>query len=413
MRKLAQSCEYLFVMLSLLFLSGGIITLLRNSAGADGPGGGDSLQQGISMGIYVITALLLILRRSAISKILYAGRWFWPLFVWVLLSCAWSIDPSLSIRRVFALLGTTIFGLYLADRFSMSAFLILLGRTLLLGAILSVIFVIFIPELGTHTPDGRGSAWRGIYWHKNMLGRISVISTITFALLSLQNSRHWWLAVLLSLGLLGMASSATGLFVLGATIFWWIILRLLRQRLQLLSLTLVLLISCGGGALIWLSENYELLLDAFGRDVTLTGRFPLWTAVVEYALRQPWIGYGYAAFWTAKDGWAPEVWSLVGWTVPHAHNGFLDIWLALGYIGVLLFVICVSLPLTEGLRSWREGYNDVLWPLLYTFIFALYNLTESSIVLGNSILHVLFVLSLTKLVSRQVPSHLRLARVAA
>jgi O-antigen ligase len=79
-------------------------------------------------------------------------------------------------------------------------------------------------------------------------------------------------------------------------------------------------------------------LDAGGSDLaTLTGRTPLWEELGRYFAAQPWLGYGFGAFWNPE--FMPAIWSVVGWDAPVAHNGFIDEALATGVIGLFLFLV--------------------------------------------------------------------------
>ncbi len=68
-----------------------------------------------------------------------------------------------------------------------------------------------------------------------------------------------------------------------------------------------------------------LILEAVGRTTTLTGRTPLWAAVVDAIKLRPWLGYGYAIFWVGGNLDSLNVIKIAGWNAPHAHNGYLEI----------------------------------------------------------------------------------------
>ena len=78
----------------------------------------------------------------------------------------------------------------------------------------------------------------------------------------------------------------------------------------------------------------------------------IWKQVWRFILQRPILGWGYAAFWRGIEGQSFEVVAAMRFIVFHAHNGFLEIWLELGILGLALFTLSY-------LRAWRK-----LWPLL-------------------------------------------------
>jgi O-antigen ligase len=75
-----------------------------------------------------------------------------------------------------------------------------------------------------------------------------------------------------------------------------------------------------------------------GKDPTLTGRTELWAYVNYYISERPVLGWGLYAFWASANPAAEEIWSEVGWTPPHAHNGLLEMLLEVGIVGTAFFV---------------------------------------------------------------------------
>jgi O-antigen ligase len=78
------------------------------------------------------------------------------------------------------------------------------------------------------------------------------------------------------------------------------------------------------------------IIKGLGRNPTLTGRTAIWNAVLPFA-GNPLIGTGYESFWVGKR--VEEFWSrndgvLNG--ITEAHNGYLELYLNLGWIGVAL-----------------------------------------------------------------------------
>jgi O-antigen ligase len=121
---------------------------------------------------------------------------------------------------------------------------------------------------------------------------------------------------------------------------------------------------------------YGTLDTGGGQLATLTGRTPLWDELLRYATAQPWAGYGFGAFWNPV--FMPDIWSVVGWEPPVAHNGFLDEVLATGVIGLVLFLVAwlTGVALAARLRfKHKDAFS--LWVLTAMVFFLLCNLGDS------------------------------------
>jgi len=132
-------------------------------------------------------------------------------------------------------------------------------------------------------------------------------------------------------------------------------------------------------------------LGALGKDVTLTGRVPLWLALIPFLQERPWTGYGLGGFWLGWEGPSAYVWSQVGWDPSHGHNGYLDLWLDLGLIGLSLGLWLLLSLLSWGIRRYlREGFSgtNLFWVGLGVFL-AVYNFAESNFLRANNLYWIL------------------------
>jgi O-antigen ligase len=198
------------------------------------------------------------------------------------------------------------------------------------------------------------------------------------------------LAVAGALVLLSRSLTAvvTALLLVGLLRFY----RMLNRSLGAATLTAIGFLLLTGIPAIWIASEADTILRAAGRDITLSGRTVLWGFVLESIRQQPWIGYGFSAFWTEANSAATFIITEIRWSTPHAHNGFLDLLLELGAVGLTIFLIGFGVALARAGRAVRtsEGLT-ALWPVAYlTFLF-LYNLTESASVKQGSMYWVLYV----------------------
>jgi O-antigen ligase len=83
------------------------------------------------------------------------------------------------------------------------------------------------------------------------------------------------------------------------------------------------------------------LLGLLGRTSSLTGRTDVWKAVLSIHTN-PLLGAGYESFWLGDR--IEEVWRIVGFNnFAEAHNGYLEIYINLGWLGlIMLGVLFVS-----------------------------------------------------------------------
>ena len=92
-----------------------------------------------------------------------------------------------------------------------------------------------------------------------------------------------------------------------------------------------------------------------GKDPTLTGRTDIWGYVIPDIYRRPFLGWGYAAFWSTEN---PEAWKIADalhWFAPQAHNGVLEILLSVGLIGAVFFLYLWGRTVRLSLKCMRTS----------------------------------------------------------
>jgi exopolysaccharide production protein ExoQ len=192
--------------------------------------------------------------------------------------------------------------------------------------------------------------------------------------------------------LLVMSKSATGVVVTAMLLALLPFRKLLYLRTRKLIAVSALLLPLASVVIFFAVEYIDEIFLALGRTSSLSGRIPLWRIVIEEIAARPIRGYGFAAFWTSWEG--QRVSDTVSWdvAVPHAHNGFLEVTLGLGLVGVTLLLLSIGQGFRGGLRIARDrGEIENAWPLLFIVYSVLYNLTESSFIAVNGIYWMAFV----------------------
>jgi O-antigen ligase len=221
-----------------------------------------------------------------------------------------------------------------------------------------------------------------------------VLSTIVFLTLVKILPKHRWVTVggmVLSIALVLLSSSTTSLLILILLLSLFPLIRVLRRDPKRAAAALAIAVLLAIGASYWVTAHFDSALDLLGKDETLTGRTDLWAVAVVMALERPWLGYGYNAFWLGLGGPSAEVWRVVGWVPSHGHNGFLDVWLDLGLLGVAVFLFGFAVYSRRAVALLRKWHSpEALWPAIFLAYLFLSNLTESSLIGENSIFWVLY-----------------------
>ncbi len=307
-------------------------------------------------------------------------------------STLWSIDQELTSRRFIAIGMTTTFGLYLAARYGWSDLLTLFGITWLILCLGTFIVTLTLPSLGVDSEVHIG-AWKGLWFEKNAMGGHMSRASFLFGFLVLtqpDKRKAWAAGLLMSVVLVVLSQSATALLgmILGCLVLatGWVM-----RRGPIASLSMFWAIVTFGGAFVLIMiVNPELLFGLIGRDATLTGRTDIWEILLELIKKQPERGYGYGAFWSPGSSPALYVREITQWEVPTAHNGWLEVWLGIGFWGLALF--CLSFFMTV-VRALREAFSGWIGFFALGFIlqFIVFSLSESNILQQNSITWVAYV----------------------
>ncbi len=345
---------------------------------------------------FLLTVLLLVVHWRRVHSLL---RTAWPLLLLVVLAAAsafWSVAPFLSLRRAIALTGSTAFGMLLAVRFRRDQQLKLLAVVLGVVACGSLALALLRPQYGVMTRPF-GGAWRGLYPHKNQLGRIMGLAAFVFVFLGSESRRLRPVAFVgLGLSLFLVYESVSRSAEIAETVCAAALgLFCSAQRLPHRRRTQVLIAAATVAAvmIVWAVQHGAALLPHLGKDPTLNRRTELWAVLVDMIRARPWLGYGYGAFWQGPSGVSRELRNVFWhWTAPHAHNGFIDLTLALGVCGLALFVVSFVVALRQA-YTWAMAEPSLarLWPLTYLLLFGLTNLTESVMLLQNNIFWPLYV----------------------
>ena len=307
-----------------------------------------------------------------------------PILAILLFPVSQQITRTISSGAV--LLGGTLLVFYMLARFSMEEVLEFL---LVLGAIslfISIVFAILLPQYGIDTVGGHYPAWKGIYSAKNRFGNM-VVLFMTVALTYRPRTR-WlrfvtWSMILVCPVALYFSFAATSyvmlaLYITYKVVFW--ILRPARKRDYVIACCLALLGFVVLSTLL-ITES-SALFALLGKDPTLTGRTEIWSAVLDSIAKRPLLGYGYQAFWLGFQGESYQIILAVTWALAQAQNGFLDITLQTGVVGLGVVLLLFLFAFRDAFfclftSSDRDQLRYAEWCLAIVGLTVIYNLDES------------------------------------
>jgi len=320
------------------------------------------------------------------------------------LSPAWSIDAQKSLRAAVSLEAYTAFGLWLALRFAAAEQHRLVAGVLALITVGSLLTVLGAPELGVMREVHPG-AWNGLYFHKNTFAIYLALGVLACGLVALAQPRaRAWAgsAGVLAFAMLVPARSVGGaaaLVLAAAPVGLVAGLRRLARPARFRAALLATLALAAIAALAFAMA--PTWLAWVGREVTLTRRTEIWALLVRPLSEHPWLGHGAGAFWHVAAA-SRDVARNLHFDPLLAHNGFLDLALELGVVGLAAFCVPFALALARAARlALEEPGAEALWPLAFLAWLVTSNLSESGLMLSGPLGWAVFVATAATLAARR------------
>lgn len=300
------------------------------------------------------------------------GRMYLVLFGWALVTAVCGINPSVGVFRW--MLGIQL--LLLVACFTATVPTPAdLHRLLFYGfAVVATVNAAIFVVNPSYSVDDRGG-FAGVLSDKNLAGQFNIVllSLALYYLFATWRRRESVVAALfcvLALFFLIETKSKTSIFlglatVTGCAFHYYITSR--NHRVAALA-ALAIALACGGAAL-WAGVSVVTWdhIVYWVRDVSLSGRTTIWNAVALLISDRPWIGHGFGSFWQTQDLLnglgarthlsASEQWIDEAKVINQAHNGYLDLLLSVGIVGLVLVGSHVVALRRLGRLFWR---HDVL-----------------------------------------------------
>jgi len=393
------------------------LSLSTPMASVDAYSEGSPVDRAVFLALILAGATVLARRALDWRRWAAANQWLVLYLAYCLMSMAWSDEPFVLFKRWIKDLGNPIMVLVLlTERRPYAAVTAVVRRLSFLLLPLSVLFVKYYPDLGRAYHLDGAPMYTGVGHQKNDLGALCLMTGMYFSWNFFVNRAPDWkassiymwqdlLLVMMMAYLLRMSDSqtsfaclvvATGLFVLSR------IPPFTRKPAAMVGTVAV------AGALFAVLEMMfhvkDFVFELLGRDSTLTSRTDLWV-VVRRLESNPLVGTGFMSFWTGER--MEKIWEYTGPGVNQAHNGYLEQYLNLGYIGVAFIGMLIVTALLSVRRQLAYDAGGGMLRFACLAVAILYNYTEASFY-GISNLWVLFLLGYFT-----VPRHAGVAAVVA
>jgi exopolysaccharide production protein ExoQ len=331
--------------------------------------------------------VVLVIRAKETGRLLRTNAPIVIFFVYCAMSLIWSDHQFVAFKRWTKALGNIAMILViLTDPAPYTAVKRALTRTGFLLIPLSMLYIKYFPDLGRTYNRWTWTSWNiGVATDKNGLGALCVV----FGLASLwcfleahrEHSRGDRQRVLIAHGAtVGMAlwvlihaQSATSLacFGIGAMV---LVLTMRPGGLRPATVnTIIGALAAGGAFVLMYPQLYAYFVRELGRNTTLTGRTEMWNELFRM-ITNPLLGTGFESFWLGSR--AERLWNMYYFHPNQAHNGYVETYINLGWIGLALFMLLVISCYRNLLRMDRGSAGSLC--LTYFAVALIYNVTEAA-----------------------------------
>ena len=354
-----------------------------------------SIEEGSPLDRIVFTVLIiagiLILRKRKINWSFFFKKnvWIWLYFLFGAISFFWSEYPFVSFKRWNKAIGTLVMALVImTEERPFEAIGIILRRLAFIFLPLSVVLVKYFPHLGRQYHISSGTLmFTGVATQKNGLGEICLVVGIYFfwtLLIGRMDKNEtsprlsyaeYILVLPIWAWLFYNVDSMTSLvcFVIAAGIF--IVARqpaIAREPKRLMRICFLFIVVFGT-----LESTFDMkdtVIEMLGRRPDLTTRVPMWEDMMSM-VKDPMLGYGYESFWLGpRLQYMREKWGMEH----QAHNGYLEMYLNMGVIGVCFIIGWIVSGLRKVKRQLNNDYSAGVLCFCLIVVISIYNWTEAT-----------------------------------
>jgi exopolysaccharide production protein ExoQ len=316
---------------------------------------GNPLDRNVFLVILTLGVLVLCSRRKKVARFLRANAAIFPFVAYCAVSIAWSDYPFVAFKRWIKLLGDFAMVLIvLTDPDRSSAVKRIFSRVAFVLFPLSVLLIKYYPEVSRYYSPWEGRQYfSGVAVDKNMLGMTCLVFGLgvlwQFLTAYLEKSsqertrRLTAYAVVLAivLWLFHMSDSMTSLSCFIMTGGLLTVTSLVRTARKPAVVHLLVAAIVGVSFSVLFLHVDAGALQAMGRNPTLTGRTEIWSGLLAFR-GNTLLGTGFESFWLGNR--LDRIWASGGLLlgINEAHNGYLETYLNLGWVGVTLLTVLIA-----------------------------------------------------------------------
>ena len=346
--------------------------------------------------LIILSLLVLYKRKIEWFQILGDNFWLILLYLYLGSSILWSDFPFVSFKRWFRLCGAIpVAMVVLSERYPLKALESIFRRCVYVLIPFSLLLIKYYPHLGVQYVSWSGAKmWVGVASQKNGLGALCALAVF---LIIWTHYREWRSGTLFKRrsqafadGLILAISffllqgyrgvySATSIGVLIIGLSSLLLLYQMKKSIRIFSTFMVCAVAIVLISLPFADSLVTTGTSAFSRNASFTGRTDIWKMVLDVASRNPILGVGYGGFWGLKD---EMIHSTVG--VREAHSGYLDVYLEVGLVGVVLLMAFLFTFYRKALRELNYARDWALFGISFFLMNLFQNYTESSFLRTSS-----------------------------
>lgn len=345
--------------------------------------------------IFILAFISLLPNYRKFFSLLNREKYIVIFLLWCGITIFWSQDWLISSKRYFQYLTTSI--VFISVLLNWNNIEIL---TKILNIILSIYLIITFLVILTFPQaiDPAFGTLRGIGDNKNILGQIASLNIIFFFFIIKKYQpgllrAYFFICLLFSIFLLVGSQSGTAIISM-ILISVFLISGLVDKFFKVLGLGRKLSIFLWSAIsivgilfVIFMSKEIPQLFFAIGKDPTFTGRSDLWIDLLTIAKDHLYLGVGFQAFWIPTSPVNLFLFQIYTWLPNQAHNGYVDIILEIGVVGLFLFFLLII-----NIGKKISGDGNLLWIIFIVFAI-LINLQESTFIRPHHYTNVFFFMS--------------------
>lgn len=366
---------------------------------------GSTLDRNIFIGLMLLGIAAIAKRNVRWSQLFASNPWIIVMLGYGAISILWSDYPFVSLKRwVRGFGGILVILIILTSAEPGKAVSWILRRFAYLTIPLSIVLIKYFPQYGTQYDTWSGLRMiSGVAGSKNELGMICLMNAYYY----------FWYVRSYKKNIIGNPIHAVNTLIMIAMIVWLF--------LQVNSSTAIVCFLVGGGFLLfsayapvrrsiryiglyflaailvyfiidWSFDIKGVIIRSLGRNETLTDRTYIWKALLDFGTN-PWIGTGFESFWLGER--LLRLWSSWEWgQISEAHNGYLEIYLNQGILGLLLFFIVVIESYRKIKIELMTNFDYGSFQMGLLILMLLYNYSEAGFKVGSIILLFFWIIAL-------------------